>query len=96
MAFYDPGVGTFDAFGHRIGQVMKKVGILVGRAFGTGLQSNVADAYEYLINRYQPDDRLFIFGFSRGAFTARALAGMLHKCGLLDKGSKNLIPMRLK
>lgn len=96
MAFYDPGVGTFDAFGHRVGKVMKKVGIFVGQAFGTGLETNVADAYEYLMNRYQPEDQLFIFGFSRGAFTARALAGMLHKCGLLDKGSKNLIPYATK
>ncbi len=96
MAFYDPGVGTFDALGQHVGKVGKKIGTLWGQAFGGGVEENVEDAYEYLMNRFQPDDRLFIFGFSRGAFTARALAGMLKKCGLLDKGSKNLIPYATK
>lgn len=96
IAFYDPGVGTFDAFGHRIGKLTKKVGTWWGMAFGTGLEQNVEDAYEYLMDRFQEGDKLFIFGFSRGAFTARALAGMLNKCGLLQKGSKNLIPYATK
>lgn len=96
MAFYNPGVGTFNALGQHVGKVAKKIGTLWGQAFGGGLEENVEDAYEYLMNRFQPDDRLFIFGFSRGAFTARSLAGMLHKCGLLDKGLKNLIPYATK
>lgn len=89
MAYYDPGVGTFSIFGRTLG---RKLGIILGQAFGYGLRANIEDAYEYLMNRYQPGDKLFLFGFSRGAFTARALAGMLHKVGLLQKGSKNLIP----
>ncbi len=93
MAYYDPGVGTFSVFGRTMG---KKVGTLLGNAFGYGLQANIEDAYEYLMNRYEPGDKLFLFGFSRGAFTARALAGMLHKVGLLQKGSKNLIPYASK
>jgi uncharacterized protein (DUF2235 family) len=48
------------------------------------------------MDRYQDGDRLFLFRFSRGAFTVRALAGMLHKCGLLQKGSNNLIPYASK
>ena len=48
------------------------------------------------MERYQPGDKVFLFGFSRGAFTVRALAGMLHKCGLLQKGSNNLIPYASK
>lgn len=93
IAFYDPGVGTFNALGRNMG---KKAGTLMGQAFGYGLTQNLEDAYEYLMNRYQAGDKLFIFGFSRGAFTARALAGMLHKVGLLQKGSKNLIPYATK
>ena len=89
IGFYDPGVGTFDPLGRFIG---KRVGKLLGDAFGWGLQQNIEDAYEYLMNRYEPEDELYLFGFSRGAFTVRSLAGMLHKCGLLQKGSKNLIP----
>lgn len=88
MAFYDPGVGTFSVFGRTLG---KKIGVIMGQAFGYGLQANIEDAYEYLMNRYQPGDKVFLFGFSRGAFTVRALAGMLFKVGLLQKGSKNLI-----
>jgi uncharacterized protein (DUF2235 family) len=41
------------------------------------MRANLADAYTYLMQTYQPGDRIFIFGFSRGAYTARALAGML-------------------
>ena len=93
IGFYDPGVGTFDPLGRFIG---KRVGKLLGDAFGWGLQQNIEDAYEYLMNHFEDGDRLFLFGFSRGAYTVRALGGMLHKCGLLQKGSKNLIPYASK
>ena len=89
IAFYDPGVGTFDFLGRTVG---KKVGTMLGKAFGYGLQQNLEDGYEYLMNHFEPEDRLFLFGFSRGAFTARALAGMLYRFGVLQKGSNNLIP----
>ena len=89
IGFYDPGVGTFDPLGRFIG---KRIGKLLGDAFGWGLQQNIEDAYEYLMSHYQTGDKLYLFGFSRGAFTVRSLAGMLHKCGLLQRGSKNLIP----
>ncbi|MGH8548622.1 MAG: DUF2235 domain-containing protein [Methylococcales bacterium] len=88
-AYYDPGVGTFSIFGRVLG---KKIGALMGQGFGYGLTENIEDAYTYLMDRYDPGDKLFLFGFSRGAFTVRALAGMLHKVGLLQKGSNNLIP----
>ncbi len=89
IGFYDPGVGTFGLFGRFLG---KKIGIFMGEAFGWGLQKNIEDAYEYLMSFYEEGDHLYLFGFSRGAFTVRSLAGMLHKCGLLHRGSKNLIP----
>jgi len=92
IGFYDPGVGTFDVFGFAVGRVAKKVGTAWGLAFGTGMVKNVEDAYEYLMDKYEQGDKVYIFGFSRGAFTARVLAGMLNKCGLLQKGSNNLIP----
>lgn len=95
VTFYDPGVGTIstDIFGRFIGS---KIGMLLGSAFGYGLTENIEDAYEYIMNRYEPGDRLYLFGFSRGAFTVRALAGMLHKVGILQKGSVNLIPYASK
>lgn len=88
-ACYTPGVGTFDLFG----QPRKaSVGMWLGKAFGYGLQNNIMDGYKFLMSQYKDGDKVFILGFSRGAFVARALAGMLHKCGLLEDGCYNLIP----
>lgn len=89
IAFYDPGVGTFSFLGRVLG---RRLGVLMGMAFGYGIRQNIEDGYEYLMNRFQEGDKVFIFGYSRGAYTARALAGMIHYFGILQKGSKNLIP----
>jgi uncharacterized protein (DUF2235 family) len=89
VAFYDPGVGTFSIFGRTVG---KWIGTLLGMGFGYGIRTNIEDAYEYLMNTYEPEDRVFIFGFSRGAYTARALAGMICRFGILHANRKNLIP----
>ncbi len=59
----------------------------LGLLFGLGLDKNITDAYEWLIDKYKPGDEIFIFGFSRGAYTARSLAGYIAKCGLLKQGS---------
>lgn len=94
VAFYDPGVGTGNPR-----TAVTKLGVKVsqglGLAFGTGIYRNIADAYRYLMEMYAPGDRVFIFGFSRGAYTARALCGMLHMLGLLQPGTHNLIPYAL-
>ncbi len=58
-----------------------------GLLFGKGLDKNITDAYEWLIDKYNPGDDIFIFGFSRGAYTARSLAGYIAKCGLLKPGA---------
>lgn len=89
VAFYDPGVGTFSFVGRRLGRL---VGIGLGLLFGYGIRQNIEDGYEYLMNNFRPGDKVFLFGFSRGAYTARALAGMIHQFGILQQGSKNLIP----
>ena len=59
----------------------------LGGAFGKGLDGNITDSYQWLINNYEVEDDIFIFGFSRGAYTARSLAGFVAKCGLLKAGS---------
>ncbi|MFF4696459.1 DUF2235 domain-containing protein [Streptomyces chattanoogensis] len=56
---------------------------LLGRAFGVGLARNVLDAYRFLIHNYEPDDQLYLFGFSRGAYTARSLASLVRNSGIL-------------
>jgi uncharacterized protein (DUF2235 family) len=58
-----------------------------GGAFGKGLDKVITDAYEWLIDHYNPGDEIFIFGFSRGAYAARSLAGLVAKCGLLRPGA---------
>ncbi len=89
VAFYDPGVGTFSFLGRRLG---RRFGIVMGLLFGYGIRQNIEDGYRYLMNTFEPDDSVYLFGFSRGAYTARALAGMIHQLGILRKGSENLIP----
>ena len=58
---------------------------LFGGAFGKGLNKNVEDAYRFLLHNYEPGDEVFLCGFSRGAFTARSLVGLIGNCGLLHK-----------
>ncbi|MCO6393266.1 DUF2235 domain-containing protein [Aliihoeflea aestuarii] len=58
-----------------------------GGAFGKGVGTNIVAAYEWLVGEYDPGDEIFIFGFSRGAFTARSLAGFITKYGLLKPGA---------
>ena len=74
ITFYDKGVGT----GGPIDRIR-------GGTFGRGLGDNVRDGYRFLANNYERGDEIYIFGFSRGAFTARSLAGFIGACGLLTK-----------
>src|SRR5579862_5148896 len=71
--FYDKGVGTgpFDHWG--------------GGMFGIGLSAKVQEAYTYLVQNFEPGDEIFLFGFSRGAYTARSTAGFIRNAGLLKR-----------
>jgi uncharacterized protein (DUF2235 family) len=75
VALYDDGVGTETFLPLK----------LLGGAFGFGLAKNVRNLYMGLVRIYDPGDRIFLFGFSRGAFTVRTLAGMIARCGVLDR-----------
>ena len=88
VVYYDPGVGTGGWEYEEDSGGLRAKG---DQATGRGLQRNVEDAYRYLMGRYAPGDRVYLFGFSRGAFTVRSLAGMLHKCGLLRADAGNLV-----
>ena len=74
-AYYSTGLGT--KFGERIS----------GGMFGAGIDTAITSAYEWLMENYHPGDEVFIFGFSRGAYTARSLSGFVSKCGLLQSGA---------
>ena len=56
-----------------------------GGLFGYGLSHNVIEAYRFLVEHYQPDDAIYVFGFSRGAFTARSLLGLIYNVGLIKR-----------
>ncbi len=73
LKYYHPGVGTEGPLRRR----------LMGGAFGTDLGHSIMSAYAWLGINYREGDRIFLFGFSRGAYAARSLAGMLSHCGLL-------------
>ena len=94
VTYYHPGVGTMGA-PNAPGWIGKQWSRLKGLAFGAGLMGMVADAYRFIMNEYQDGDRIFIFGFSRGAYAARALASVLHVFGLLHRGNENLVPYLL-
>ncbi len=91
VGYYHPGVGTMGApTAHN--WLSKQWSRLIGLAFGGGLLANIGDAYRYLMDIYEEGDQVFLFGFSRGAYTARAIAGVLHMYGLLRPGNNGLIP----
>lgn len=77
--FYDEGVGTgrFDR--------------LRGGLFGIGVVEKLASAYRFLVFNYTPGDEIFVFGFSRGAFTARSFVGMLRNCGVVSRSKAGRI-----
>ncbi|MFF4355596.1 DUF2235 domain-containing protein [Streptomyces sp. NPDC001604] len=91
LLYYDPGVGTMSSATAR-GPLGRRLSRLGGLAFGTGLKANLTEAYTYLMQHWQPGDAVYVFGFSRGAYTARALVGMLNKPGLMRPGAENLVP----
>ena len=74
IIYYDQGVGT--------GDILDKIEGGVG---GAGLEQNIHDAYIFLLANYEVGDEIYLIGFSRGAFTARSIGGMVRKCGILKR-----------
>jgi hypothetical protein len=86
LAFYDDGVGTSGFLPLQ----------LLGGAVGLGLNQNIRDLYEALVRVYEPGDDIYLFGFSRGAFTVRSLAGMICRCGIVDPSRLGDDPLAIK
>ncbi|MBU1333332.1 MAG: DUF2235 domain-containing protein [Alphaproteobacteria bacterium] len=78
ITYYDEGVGTSFL-------VNEWLETRLAGAFGWGLLDKIEAAYRFLIFNYEPGDEIFIFGFSRGAYTARSLAGLIRKCGIVPR-----------
>ncbi|MGI2031632.1 T6SS phospholipase effector Tle1-like catalytic domain-containing protein [Rhizobium panacihumi] len=100
MVYYDPGVGTFGA-DENWWSFRRDAAEIWGLATGWGLDHNVKQAYRFLVENYQAGpredgrhfdrDRIYLFGFSRGAYTARVLAGFIHAFGLMSASHLNLL-----
>ena len=91
MAYYHAGLGTMGSPNalNRVARLWTKT---IGLAFGYGFTRDVGDAYAFLMDTFERKDRVFLFGFSRGAYTVRALAGLLHMFGLVPARDYDLIP----
>ena len=95
FAYYHPGLGTIGS-PNQNGPLGRKWTMLLGLAFGRGFRDNLADAYRFLMQHYADGDRVYLFGFSRGAYTVRALTGALSLYGLLCRGNEGHLPYLLE
>jgi len=82
VTFYDPGLGSPRDNHFVFGWLGRKIYNLVSQATGFGITANIIDCYAALIRLWQPGDRIFLVGFSRGAYTVRCLAAVIAKCGV--------------
>lgn len=81
IVYYSRGVGTRSGLDR-----------WTGGAFGHGLATNVQDAYRFIVDNYEEGDKLYLFGFSRGAYTARSVVGFIRNCGLLRRENRHHFP----
>jgi hypothetical protein len=82
VTFYDPGLGTINDNGVVRLSLLDHFKSFAGLAFGIGITNNIIDCYEFILQHYQRGDRIYLFGFSRGAYTVRSVAGVLRMCGI--------------
>lgn len=95
IAFYSPGIGTI-SMPDSWGKWRQKSSSLFEMMTGYGLDRDVLEAYCFLCRHYREGDRVFLFGFSRGAYTVRVLAGMIYLVGLLREDQINFAAYALK
>ena len=82
LAFYDPGIGTIRGGVGLLGAIGDWLYNTICQATGLGLTRNMVDCYAAIVQMCEPSDNIFLFGFSRGAYTVRCLAGVLAQCGI--------------
>lgn len=91
VAFYDPGLGT-DIGATAMTAPVRFVQKLLASVTGRGITTNIIDCYEFIINHYREGDRIFLVGFSRGAYTVRCVANLLMLCGVPTRGADGDLP----
>jgi uncharacterized protein (DUF2235 family) len=95
VAYYHPGLGTMEPAAE-ISPIRRQIARVLGQAVGYGLEFDIRDAYAFVMNHYEEGDRLFLFGFSRGAYTVRAVAALLKMYWLIAHGNEPLIPYAIR
>src|SRR5438445_318132 len=95
VTFYHPGLGTMEPAG-ALTTFTRKLTKLLGMAVGYGLGNDIRDAYVFLMQNYESGDKVFLFGFSRGAYTAHSVAALLHMYGLIRRGNEPLVPYAIR
>ncbi|MCJ1387117.1 hypothetical protein MMC17_010246 [Xylographa soralifera] len=95
--YYQTGIGTYDIGGGSInksffGNIKANISRTIDSGFGTTFDAHVIAGYRFLMKFYKAGDKIYIFGFSRGAFTARFLARMVNTVGLLSEGNEEMVP----
>ena len=98
VLYYDPGVGSPDDLPATgvVQMLSRKWDRIAGMASGQGVFENIAQAYQFLMREWRPGDEIWLFGFSRGAFTARSVSGMINLFGLLRPEHDVLLPTLLR
>ncbi|KAJ2925169.1 hypothetical protein H1R20_g11915, partial [Candolleomyces eurysporus] len=92
LVYYQTGIGTYTAKDRTVNPLMSQIHKLLDSMFAHTIDAHIMGGYKFLMQNYQPGDKICIFGFSRGAYTARCLAGMLHKVGLLPPSNSEQVP----
>lgn len=91
IVYYDEGIGTGGNT-----PFQKKLDRISGGGFGKGIDKNIQDGYRFLCLNYNPGDEIHLFGFSRGAYTVRSLAGLMYYSGLVTRPNIRRIPEAYK
>ncbi|OBZ69034.1 hypothetical protein A0H81_10989 [Grifola frondosa] len=93
LTYYNSGIGTYAKPSKKtLGNWLRVLGHKIDLAIAWNFDRIVKGAYRWLSENYQEGDRIFLFGFSRGAYQVRALAAMINKVGLIRKGNEEQIP----
>lgn len=95
LVYYQTGIGTFTSPAI-VTPMLSSIRKTLDTMFGSSIHAHVMGGYEFLMQHYTTGDKICIFGFSRGAYTARSLAGMIHKVGLLPPNNAEQIPFAYK
>jgi uncharacterized protein (DUF2235 family) len=99
--YYQTGIGTYDVTDQTVnktwlGEMRSSISQTIDQGIGTTFDAHVLAGYRFLMRYYDSGDKIYMFGFSRGAFTAKFLARMIHTVGLLCKGNEEMVPFAFR